>query len=237
MAETAVAAAPSYSAPRNNPMKLVLGLGIVAAAGYGYYRYWYLPEKMREDLALAAARSGMTPQNYLKTLGSAACQAYGTKFGLPPQASSGICNELAGAAVGVIQSLPQLVSGVAQAAAGGVAALGAGVGSGVQSVAGGVAGGATTLAMAPVNVTGAVLDKTYSGGKTVVKDTYGGVKTVLHDLAPWNWGSGSSKVCRAANNKDVFPNDMAMCKSLYGITDCNACGMLFNLQRMKWPWQ
>jgi hypothetical protein len=49
-------------------------------------------------------------------------------------------------------------------------------------------------------------------------------------------GFGSSKVCRASNNKDVFPNDMQMCAQ-YGRTDCNSCGLLYNLNTRKWPWQ
>jgi hypothetical protein len=47
---------------------------------------------------------------------------------------------------------------------------------------------------------------------------------------------GSTKVCRASNGKDVFPNDMAQC-ALYGISDCNVCGSLYDLNARKWPWQ
>jgi hypothetical protein len=49
-------------------------------------------------------------------------------------------------------------------------------------------------------------------------------------------GLGSSKVCRASNGKDVFPNDMQLCAQ-YGRTDCNSCGLLYDLNTRKWPWQ
>lgn len=47
---------------------------------------------------------------------------------------------------------------------------------------------------------------------------------------------GSTKVCRAPNNKDVFPNDMEECRKRYGIVDCATCGNLYNLQTRQWPW-
>jgi hypothetical protein len=47
-------------------------------------------------------------------------------------------------------------------------------------------------------------------------------------------GGGSSKVGRAKNNKDVFPNDMAECAKR-GITTVDACGALWD--GVKWPWQ
>jgi len=47
-------------------------------------------------------------------------------------------------------------------------------------------------------------------------------------------GIGSSKVGRASNGKDVFPNDMAECAKR-GIYDVNGCGALWD--GVKWPWQ
>ncbi len=47
-------------------------------------------------------------------------------------------------------------------------------------------------------------------------------------------GIGSSKVGRAANGKDVFPNDLAECAKR-GIYDVNGCGALWD--GVKWPWQ
>lgn len=47
-------------------------------------------------------------------------------------------------------------------------------------------------------------------------------------------GIGSTKVGRAANGKDVFPNDLAECNKR-GITTVNACGALWD--GVKWPWQ
>lgn len=57
------------------------------------------------------------------------------------------------------------------------------------------------------------------------------------DAASWTYhafGGGSSKVGRASNNKDVFPNDLQECAKL-GITTVDACGALWD--GTKWPWQ
>jgi len=57
------------------------------------------------------------------------------------------------------------------------------------------------------------------------------------EAAVWVWhalGGGSSKVGRASNGKDVFPNDMAECAKR-GIYDVNGCGALWD--GVKWPWQ
>lgn len=46
---------------------------------------------------------------------------------------------------------------------------------------------------------------------------------------------GSSKILRAKNGKDVFPNDLRNCRDFLGITDANACGMTYNTTTKQWP--
>lgn len=48
---------------------------------------------------------------------------------------------------------------------------------------------------------------------------------------------GSSKNCRASNGKDVFPNDMELCKHYFNITNCEDCGRTYDLNSRKWPWE
>lgn len=64
-----------------------------------------------------------------------------------------------------------------------------------------------------------------------------GAAHYVKDAAVWAYhelGFGSTKVGRASNNKDVFPNDMAECAQR-GITTVDACGALWD--GTKWPWQ
>lgn len=59
----------------------------------------------------------------------------------------------------------------------------------------------------------------------------------VEDAASWAYrglGGGSSKVGRASNGKDVFPNDLSECQKR-GITTVDACGALWD--GVKWPWQ
>jgi len=73
------------------------------------------------------------------------------------------------------------------------------------------------------------IDKIVDIHKDVWNYTFG-------QVLPESLRFGSTKICRAPNNKDVFPNDRDECARRYNIHDCNACGMLYNLQTRKWPW-
>lgn len=191
---------------KDDPAKVLLIGGVLAAGGYLAYRYVYLPAKMKEDLQLAMLQAGAPAHgNPLQVLGAGVCQAYGAKYGIPPGASVGICGELAGAAAQVIQQLPQLIGGVGYGVGQGLtyigegagnvlSSVGGGLGAGIQGAAGGIAGGAVALGTAPIKIVGGTVAPVYGAGKTVVKDIYGGVKTVLSDLKsagksllPWNW--------------------------------------------------
>lgn len=94
-----------------------------------------------------------------------------------------------------------------------VGAIGAGA-----CVAGGVAAGMPALGIAASPLC--------AGVAHYVED---GLSWAYHGL-----GGGSSKVGRARNGKDVFPNDMAECAKR-GITTVDACGALWD--GVKWPWQ
>jgi hypothetical protein len=165
------------------------------------YRYWYLPQKMKEDLQLAMMRAGAPyGSNPLQVLGGQACQAYGAKYGIPPGSSAQICSELAGAASQVIQQIPQLVGGTLQAAGGGLTYLGqgagnflgyvgGGAGSAIQSVAGGVAGGAQALTdagvyagVAPMRIASGYVTPIYNGVKTVVNDVAHGIGSTANNI-------------------------------------------------------
>ncbi len=50
------------------------------------------------------------------------------------------------------------------------------------------------------------------------------------------FGGGSSKLGRASNNKDVFPNDVANCKRLFRINDWQTCGLTYDVASKAWPW-
>jgi hypothetical protein len=73
------------------------------------------------------------------------------------------------------------------------------------------------------------IDKGIKVGESVFNKTVG-------MFLPESLHFGSTKVCRAPNNKDVFPNDMEECRKRYGIVDCATCGNLYNLQTRQWPW-
>jgi hypothetical protein len=184
--------------------KLVVAVGALGIGAFLAYKYWYLPNKMRDDLARYIASTGRPPQDALAALGQMGCQAYGAKYGIPPQASGGICNELAGAASQLVQQFPQLLNNTGMALGNTVSYLGqgagnlltsvgqgagsllydvgSGAGGGIQNLSSGVAGGATAIGMVPVNIVGGTLGKVYGGVKTVVKDITKGIEHVFGSI-------------------------------------------------------
>ena len=173
--------------------KLVVAVGVLAIGGYLAYKYWYLPQKMRDDLARYIASTGLPPQDALARLGAAGCQAYGAVYKIPPQASGGICNELAGAASQLVRQFPELLNNtgmavgntlsyVGQGAGNLLQSVGTGAGGGIQNLSAGVAGGATSLGLVPINIVGGTLGKTYGGVKTVVQDISKGLDHVFGRL-------------------------------------------------------
>lgn len=173
--------------------KLVVAVGALGIGAYLAYKYWYLPQKMRDDLARYMAQTGLPPQDAMARLGQAGCQAYGAKYGIPPQASGGICNELASAASQLVQQFPQLLNNTGMALGNTVSYLGQGAGSalydvgtgaggGIQNLSTGVAGGATAIGMVPINIVGGTMGKVYSGAKTVVQDLTRGIEHVFGSI-------------------------------------------------------
>jgi len=176
--------------------KLLIVGGTLAGGGYLAYRYWYLPTKMREDASRYLQQQGYRPDAFA-ALGGIACQALGAKYGMPPQASQGICGEVGAAASQLIREFPQLVGGTMQAVGTGigsvgmgfgqgysafgqglgrgVAGVGAGVGAATSSIAGGAAAGLVQLGTVPIQVAGKTVSTVYSGAKTVVTDVAKGL--------------------------------------------------------------
>lgn len=174
-----------------SPVALVVAAGGLAGIGYLGYRYWYLPAQMRKDLSRYTAQTGLPPRDALAALGQVGCQAFGAKYGLPPQASGQICSEMSQMAAALARELPQLVGGTLSAVGGGVGAIGTGVGTGVAGVARGVGSGITDIGKAPINVVAYGAGTAYGGAKTVVNDVYKGTKTVISDV-----GKAGSKIIK-----------------------------------------
>lgn len=91
------------------------------------------------------------------------------------------------------------------------------------------------VAAAPAYAVTKVSTKAADVAVDVTRGAVGATKTVVNTVTS-ALGFGSSKVGRASNGKDVFPNDMAECAKR-GITTVNECGALFDLTTRKWPWQ
>lgn len=180
---------------------------VAAAAGLGYlvWRYVYLPYRMRQIIAQQAAAAGMSSDAWLQKVGSAACQAVGVYYHIPPNASGGVCNSLATTAAQVAQGLPGILAGIGQAAASStlaaanvLPAVGTGVGGLVSGGVGGVAKGMTSLtdasvyggkaALGLVGDAGSLIKKGVIGAavlpaqatKEVIGAVAGGVKSAVH---------------------------------------------------------
>lgn len=167
---------------KDDTLRMLAILGFVGVGGYLAYRYWYLPAKLQDDIRAAMAARGQPGGNPLAVLGGDVCAAYGASYGIPPQASMGICGQLGQAAAQVVQMLPGLVDQTGQAAGntltylgGGagnlLSSVGAGAGSGVASLSAGVASGAVSLGTAPMKIIEGYTGPIYGGAKQVIGDT------------------------------------------------------------------
>lgn len=177
-------------------VKLLAVGGALAGGGYIAYRYWYLPAKMREDAQRFLQQNSYRPDAFA-SLGGVACQALGAKYGMPPQASAGICSEVGQAAAQLVREFPALVGGTLQSVGTGVGQIGIGVGTAVggigqgagmaiggvgsgigqatSSIAGGAASGLVQLGTVPIQVVSKTVGTVYSGAKTVVTDVAKGL--------------------------------------------------------------
>ena len=75
------------------------------------------------------------------------------------------------------------------------------------------------------------------GVSTVASTVSGAIDSGLGAVGDFfGFGGGSSKLGRASNNKDVFPNDLANCTRLFGIRDWQTCGLTYDVASKAWPW-
>jgi hypothetical protein len=234
----------------DNRDKLVK-VALVGGVGFAAYKLVYQPWAFREEVrkraeaeALRLAAGGMGIEQATQQALAGACVAAAAIYKVPPGASAGICQgvgivvekTLKVAAKGAVIAGKAIGSGVAT----GVKAVGSGVKTGVLAVGSGVKTGVLAVGSAAATTgkavgTGAKF-VAYTAPKAIVYDAPKAVITTVGKGVVSLFGGGSSKKCRARNNKDVFPNDLVECLARYGITDCNECGMLYDLATRKWPW-
>jgi hypothetical protein len=235
---------------RDQLVKLLL----VGGAGFAAYKLLYVPYAFKQEVlrrteeeARALAAKGMGLEEATQKALAGACIGVAAVYKVPPSVSAGVCQgvgvlaekTLKATAKGAIIAGKAIGSGVKT----GVLAVGSGVKTGVLAVGSGVKTGAKAVGTGAkfVSYTAPkeVLKFTaYTAPKKVITTAASGVATgakAVGSTVAKIFGGGSSKVCRAKNNKDVFPNDMRECKARYGITDCNACGMLYDVKLRKWP--
>ena len=93
-------------------------LGALGVGGYLVYQHVYLPareqelreQQMKLALQQEMARRAAQGQDPLAALGSAACQAVGMYYKIPPQLSAGICRQVGSAASDTVRMLPGYAS-------------------------------------------------------------------------------------------------------------------------------
>ena len=100
--------------------RTVVLVGALAGAGFLAYQYWYLParqaerireEQMRRALQAEMERRAREGSDPLAALGSAACQAVGMYYKVPPNLSAGICKQVGSAAADTVRMLPGYAKG------------------------------------------------------------------------------------------------------------------------------
>lgn len=151
----------SLTPSKSGGQKAVVGIAVVAGlggVGWLLYKHVYLPGKMKADLLEYAKKQGVPPQDALKNLGKAGCQAFGATYGLPPDASGDICEELSATAANLAREIPGIIGGTLQAGTGAL----------------------TAVTMLPLQAAAYGVEKigkgigaVYGGGKTVLKDSWG----------------------------------------------------------------
>ncbi len=226
-------------------------LALLGGAGFAAYKLVYQPWAFREEVrrrteeeAMRLAAGGMGIEEATQKALAGACVVAASLYKVPPSVSAATCQ-----GVGVVVEKTLKLAGKGAVIAGkaigsgvktGVLAVGSGVKTGVLAVGSGVATGVKAVGSAAA-ATGKAVGTgakfvAYTAPKAIVYDAPKAAVTTVAKGVVSLFGGGSSKKCRASNNKDVFPNDLVECQARYGITDCNQCGLLFDLKTMKWPW-
>lgn len=180
--------------PRSTARTMV-ALGGLAGLGYIGWRHVWIPYKAKkageDEMRLALLQNPALAQrpDQLAQAGSVACQGVAAYYGIPPQATGQMCQQVGAAAAGVLREAPALIRGFGGAAGSavgdigvglgrGIGGIGTGIGAGTSGVLRGVASGTQATIDVPLNTVG----KIYGGGKTVVKDIYSGAETVVEDV-------------------------------------------------------
>lgn len=188
-------------------------VGAAAVGAGAAYKFLYLPYAAKKEMerlaalkAAELAKSGGGGSALANVLGEACMQAAELAH-IPPAMASLSCK---GAGLLATKGL--------ELAGKGALAVGKGIGKGAVVVGKGAAAAGKAVGEGAAFVA-------YKAPKAAVT-------SVLHMVGI----GGSSKLGRAANNKDVFPNDLELCKRLFGITDWRECGLKYDLAKHSWPW-
>lgn len=186
---TAIAPAtptPLTAAPpkRDNTLLLLL---LAGGGGYLAYRYWWLPKKLQEQLAIEAGlrmqqQPGLSPEGAMSQALASVCtvggSVYGAKYGIPPSEIGNMCQALAPGAIALLKSSPAILKKVIDLHSYGVKSI---IDLHKYAVK-----GALDIAAMPVKTTFSLLAKgtsaTYGAVKDVTTDIYGGTKTVVRDV-------------------------------------------------------
>lgn len=85
----------------NSSQKLAVGGAAAVLAGWGLYRYWWVPRQAQDAIANEMAlriQQGQSPQRAAEGVFQALCQTGGgllsAKYGIPPQYAASLCQGL-----------------------------------------------------------------------------------------------------------------------------------------------
>lgn len=179
----------------NDPARTALTVGAIGAGGYLAYRYLWVPRQIRrqteqEVMRLRRQDPSMSPDG-LAQAGAVACMGVSAYYGIPPQASQGMCQVVGQGAAGLLREAPALIEAYSAATGQAAKDIGEGVGAGIKGLGKGIGGGIRDVGQATVDVPAYAVGTVYKGGKGVVQDVYGGGKGVLVDL-----GEGAGTIYR-----------------------------------------
>src|SRR5216684_9321696 len=127
--------------------KKVAAVALVGLGAYAYYKFVYLPQKVRGILAGQAAAAGMSTDAYMAKIGAVACQGIAAYYGVPPSVTGGVCGGIGGMAAGIVQQTPDWLTRLGLSAASSTAAAGSALGTALPQVgygAGGLVSGVAT---------------------------------------------------------------------------------------------
>lgn len=205
----------------NNSTKLIATAATLGIAGFLAYKFWYIPNQqaalaaraaqdpnqlaaanalLQQAQELQAKNPGMSLQGAFEKIGTVGCQAVGAYYGIPPQASGGVCALAVhlGTQIGI--ETTKLGYKYTKKAA---EAVGSAVSQGAKLALWTAPKAITEKTYdvlkyagytAPLELTRRTASVVSSGGRAVASGTWSGVKsvanageTVLSKLNPTNW--------------------------------------------------